>query len=651
MKRGKTFVANEELRLILGGLAITVILVLISQYNYLLFHILAESFSILVAFAMFVLVWNTWELTDNAYLQFLGLAFFFIGGLDLVHTLAYKGMNIFPSYDANLPTQLWIATRYLQSLTLLIAPFFLTHKLRNRYIPFGIYTGLSTILLGLIFTGIFPDCYIEGQGLTPFKIASEYAISAILVAAILRLFNHRETFAPDVFRRMVIALSLTIVSELAFTFYVSVYGISNLVGHIFKFFAFYFIYRAIVETGLRRPYDLLFRDLQQRNTQLEKEITERKQAEEALRTSEREKALILNATKEMIVYHNPNLEVQWANQASADSVGCSVEELSGLHCYEIWHQRDEPCEDCPVLKAFETGEDQESEITTPDGRIWLLRAYPVSEDGEVVGAVEFGQNITERKQAQEKIARYAANLERSNRDLEQFAHVISHDLREPARVIKSYLNLLERRYRGQLDEKADKFITYAVDGAERMQEMIQALLNLSRVNTEQDNLAPTDSEEVLSRTLMALEQAMMESGSEVTHEPLPTVMADSAQLGQVFQNIIANAIKFRREDGTPRVHISATRQAQAGEGAEKKTWVFAIEDNGIGIDPKQTDRIFQIFQRLHTREEYPGTGIGLALCKRIIEQHGGNIWVESEPGEGATFYFTLPASHHRTGKE
>lgn len=651
MKRGKTFVANEELRLILGGLAITVILVLISQYNYLLFHILAESFSILVAFAMFVLVWNTWELTDNAYLQFLGLAFFFIGGLDLVHTLAYKGMNIFPSYDANLPTQLWIATRYLQSLTLLIAPFFLTHKLRNRYIPFGIYTGLSTILLGLIFTGIFPDCYIEGQGLTPFKIASEYAISAILVAAILRLFNHRETFAPDVFRRMVIALSLTIVSELAFTFYVSVYGISNLVGHIFKFFAFYFIYRAIVETGLRRPYDLLFRDLQQRNTQLEKEITERKQAEEALRTSEREKALILNATKEMIVYHNLNLEVQWANQASADSVGCSVEELSGLHCYEIWHQRDEPCEDCPVLKAFETGEDQESEITTPDGRIWLLRAYPVSEDGEVVGAVEFGQNITERKQAQEKIARYAANLERSNRDLEQFAHVISHDLREPARVIKSYLNLLERRYRGQLDEKADKFITYAVDGAERMQEMIQALLNLSRVNTEQDNLAPTDSEEVLSRTLMALEQAMMESGSEVTHEPLPTVMADSAQLGQVFQNIIANAIKFRREDRTPRVHISATRQAQAGEGAEKKTWVFAIEDNGIGIDPKQTDRIFQIFQRLHTREEYPGTGIGLALCKRIIEQHGGNIWVESEPGEGATFYFTLPASHHRTGKE
>jgi hypothetical protein len=645
LKRGKTFFANEELRLILGGLAITVILVLISQYNYLLFHILAESFSIIVAFAMFVLVWNTWELTDNAYLQFLGLAFFFIGGLDMVHTLAYKGMDIFTAHDANLPTQLWIATRYLQSLTLLIAPFFLTHKLRNRYIPFGIYAGLSTVLLGLIFTGIFPDCYIEGQGLTPFKIASEYAISAILVAAILRLFNHREAFAPDVFRRMVIALSLTIVSELAFTFYVSVYGISNLVGHIFKFFAFYFIYRAIVETGLRRPYDLLFRDLQQRNTQLEKEITERKQAENALRTSEREKALILNATKEMIVYHNPNLEVQWANQASADSVGCSVEELVGLHCYDIWHQRDEPCEDCPVLKAFETGEDQETEITTPDGRIWLLRAYPVSEDGEVVGAVEVGQNITERKQAQEKIAHYAANLERSNRDLEQFAHVISHDLREPTRVIKSYLNLLERRYKGQLDEKADKFITYAVDGAERMQEMIQALLNLSRAKTEQNNLAPTDSEEVLSRTLMALEQAMLESGTEVTHGPLPTVMADSAQLGQVFQNIIANAIKFRREDVTPRVHISATRQAKAGSGEGKKTWVFAIEDNGIGIDPKHNDRIFQIFQRLHTREEYPGTGIGLALCKRIVEQHGGNIWVESEPGEGATFYFTLPASH------
>jgi PAS domain S-box-containing protein len=240
----------------------------------------------------------------------------------------------------------------------------------------------------------------------------------------------------------------------------------------------------------------------------------------------------------------------------------------------------------------------------------------------------------QRQQAEEEIEHYATELKRSNEELEQFAYVISHDLREPARMVKSYLELLDSRYQGQLDEKADMFIYHAVDGAKRMQEMINALLDLSRIGTRGEEPVPTDAEAVLKRTLNVLERAIEETEADVTHDPLPTVMADKAQLAQVFQNLVANAIKFRREDVPPRVHISAEQ-----EGDE---WLFSVEDNGIGIDPKQADRIFQIFQRLHTQEEYEGTGIGLALCKRIVERHGGRIWVESEVGQGSTFAFTLP---------
>jgi PAS domain S-box-containing protein len=248
---------------------------------------------------------------------------------------------------------------------------------------------------------------------------------------------------------------------------------------------------------------------------------------------------------------------------------------------------------------------------------------------------DFSWEIIERKRAEEKLEQYAADLERSNEELEQFAYVISHDLREPARMVKGYLELLEDRYQGKLDEKGDKFIHYAVDGAERMQEMVKALLDLSRVGTRGKDPAPTDAEAVLERTLRVLGQAIEEYEAEVTYDPLPTVIADEAQLARVFQNLIANAIKFRREDVPPRVHVAAQQKDDE--------WLLSVADNGIGIDPDQAERIFQIFQRLHTRDEYEGLGMGLALCKRIVERHGGRIWVESDPGEGSTFYFTLPA--------
>jgi len=259
---------------------------------------------------------------------------------------------------------------------------------------------------------------------------------------------------------------------------------------------------------------------------------------------------------------------------------------------------------------------------------------PIFERGELIGAVVSFRDVTERQQAEHALADKARELARSNTELEQFAYVASHDLQEPLRMVSSYTQLLARRYKGKLGSDADEFIGYAVDGATRMQRLIQDLLAYSRVGTKGRDFEPTDCEGLLDRVLGDLKVAIKESGAVVTHDPLPTVTADGTQLGQLLQNLIGNAIKFRNQE-PPLVHVSSKRDG--------KEWILSVRDNGIGIDHQYAERIFVIFQRLHKREEYQGTGIGLAVCKKIVERHGGRIWVESNSDKGATFYFTLPA--------
>jgi light-regulated signal transduction histidine kinase (bacteriophytochrome) len=260
---------------------------------------------------------------------------------------------------------------------------------------------------------------------------------------------------------------------------------------------------------------------------------------------------------------------------------------------------------------------------------------------EMAGSLQ--QRVAERERAEEelrklneeleeRVAERTLDLKRSNEDLEQFAYVASHDLQEPLRMITNYLQLLQERYHGKFDQNADDFIGFAREGAERMQVLINDLLQYSRVGTRPKEFRPAETDKVLKDSLSNLKVAIDESQATVTSDPLPTVVGDPVQLTQLFQNLIGNAIKFHGEQ-PPVIHVGAQKQ----DGA----WEFSVRDNGIGIASKDFERIFIIFQRLHARKKYPGTGIGLAVCKKIVERHGGRIWVQSELGKGTTFHFTV----------
>jgi PAS domain S-box-containing protein len=330
------------------------------------------------------------------------------------------------------------------------------------------------------------------------------------------------------------------------------------------------------------------------------------------------------------------------NAEFLENVGMTEADVVGRRCYELTHHRTEPCcppnDTCPLMETVKTGRHSTADhIHFPgdDRKIYVeVSTSPVFDgSGRVVQVVHVARDISDRKRAEEALAAQTQELARSNAELEQFAYVASHDLQEPLRMVSSYMQLLARRYRGKLDADADEFIDFAVDGAARMQRLIRDLLMYSRVGTKGKEPVPTDCGAVIGYALANLQEAIAEKGATVSHDELPTVMGDEVQLTQLFQNLIGNAIKFQGEE-PPRVHVGVLRE---GSG-----WLFSVRDNGIGISPEHFERIFKIFQRLHGREEYPGTGIGLSVCKKIVEWHGGRIWVKSAPGEGTTFLFTIP---------
>ncbi len=367
------------------------------------------------------------------------------------------------------------------------------------------------------------------------------------------------------------------------------------------------------------------------------DITEQKRFEHKLKESENRYRRLVEYSPYSIMVHREG-KFEFLNPAGIELFGAKImEELVGKPILQFVHpdfleivkerlkQLQQGVEVAPLI---------EEKFLRLDGTAVdvEVKAIPFIYEGKQATLV-VAADITKRKSSEEKLSLLLEELKRSNAELEQFAYVASHDLQEPLRMVASYVQLLERRYKGKLDPDADDFIGFAVDGAKRMQNMITDLLQYSRITTRGKPFEPTDCKAVLDSSLANLKAAIDESNAVVTCDPMPDIIADASQIDRVFQNLIGNAIKFR-SDAKPCIHI----------GVEKKKheWVFSVKDNGIGFDIKQADRLFKMFQRLQSGDKYPGTGMGLVICKKIVERHGGRIWAESIQGAGSTFHFTIP---------
>ncbi len=364
-----------------------------------------------------------------------------------------------------------------------------------------------------------------------------------------------------------------------------------------------------------------------RRAGIAQDISDRKQAEQKIRFQSR----LLNAVEQAVIATDLEGNIIYWNHYAEVLYGWSAAEVMGRLVVDVVPAASTKEQAAKLMSRLQVGESWSGEflVQRRDGTTFPAMVFdsPIyNEQGSLIGIVGVSVDITERKRAEEE-------LQRSNAELQQFAYVASHDLQEPLRMVSSYTQLLAECYQGQLDAQADKFIAFATEGATRMQQLLEDLLDYSRVSRRPQPFEPINCTTILKDVLTDLAVTMQESSAVVTADSLPTVLGDRTQLRQLLQNLISNAIKFRREE-PPLVHISAEPQ--------EDFWLFTVRDNGIGIDPQFAERIFVLFQRLHSRQEYPGTGIGLAICKKIVERHAGRIWVESHLGEGSTFYFTLP---------
>jgi hypothetical protein len=652
-----------------------------SLYSYLLFHTLIELFSIVVGFAIFILAWNTRQVQENHYLLFLGIALLFTGALEALHTLAYKGFGVFPNHDANLPTQLWIAFRYLTALSFLGAPLFITRKL-NIPLMLAAYALVTSLLIAAIFLGMFPDCFIEGRGLTPFKIFSEYVIILLFLTGLGLLLRSRSSFDRGVLRLMTAAILASVFSELSFTQYASVFGLANMAGHFFLLASMAGLYQAIVVTGMVEPARLLFRNLTLN--------------EEAAKASEAKYRSLFENMIDGFAFHKIVVDddgrpVDYVflevNNAFEKLTGLKRDDLIGKRVTQVLPGVEKDPDDWigTYGKVALIGREIKFERHSAALNAWYAVAAYSPTKGHFATVFE---DITERKQMEEALRRAhsdleikvrertsdlaraneemeteiaermradakvrmlnreleqrvterTAQLEAANRELEAFSYSVSHDLRAPLRVIDGFSKAIEEEQASALDDTGRDYFKRVRAAAGRMGQLIDALLDLSKQTRGELNRVPVDLSSLAKRAAEELSKNHPKRNVDVVLAEGVTMQGDPVMLRAVIENLLGNAWKFTARRERARIEFGVLKSEIHNPKFEM---VCFVRDNGAGFDMAYADKLFIAFQRLHGAEDFPGIGIGLATVRRIINRHGGRIWAESEPDKGATFYFTL----------
>jgi signal transduction histidine kinase len=658
-------------------IVIIVGLYLTSLYDYLLFHSLVEIFSVLIAFGIFAIAWNCRRFMDNTFFLFLGIAYLFIGGLDLIHALAYKGMGVFRGLQTNLPTQLWISARYMESVSLLIASTFIVRNIKKRFIFIAYILAVSLILASIFYWHIFPDCFVEGLGLTRFKKVSEYLISSILIGSIILMFKHKTAFDENIFRLLIASIVVTIGSELAFTFYISAYGFSNLAGHFLKAISFYLIYKAIIESSLVRPYSLIFRTLKQREEELshfnfelekrveqrtvalQKEINDRKRVQRELLRSKAMLQSVFDGISEPLLLLDKNLTLKILNKSAIEYYGNKGRDALEKPCYFAFLKRSNPCEECIIASAVLEGRygDFERKGFMKPERLERVIIYPVRKKSGSNGSFIIRiSDITESKMLERRLIQ--------NEKMASLGVLISgiaHEINNPNNyisvnipILRDYLNVvipIVDEYAQKHPDMEIMHMTYSEfredifellnnvqHGSRQIKSIVRDLKGFSKLDThkkvEKIDLKPL-IEKVISFCRAKIERNVKTFKIQIP-ENLPEVRIESQLLEQILINLLINAAQAfdQPADENSMVNLSASMD----DGNENRL-IIEVSDNGKGMDEGTMEKIFDPF--FTTRSLDGGTGLGMYIVHNLIEKLDGKIEVESRLGQGTHFKVIL----------
>jgi PAS domain S-box-containing protein len=648
-------------RFVLGAMLLATLFPL-SKHNYLLFHTIVEMLSVAVAVTIFSVGWNARGFARNNALLVIACTFLVVAGIDLLHTLAYRGMGVFPAWGPNPPTQFWIAARYFQSAGLLVAALFLGRDLSLPAFPVLAGTlGAGAVLAASIFLGAFPDCFLVGKGLTPYKVGSEFFISGLLTAAGIIFWRRRKQFASNIVPLLVGSLALTVCSEMSFTLYAGVYGFFNYLGHIFKFLSLILIYQALIKGSLRHPYQNLFADLVQAKVQAEEASRAKSEylAKMSHALEERGRLLeqfdaVMNNVIEGIVISDFDGNIQTMNQAALKMHDFESLEQGRKHLnrfqkdFELFELDGGmlPIGQWPLSRILrgERFTDFEACLLnrkTGKRRIASYNGTLVRDkSGEAILAVVTIRDITNRKRSEEEIKmlnaelkKRAVELEGANRELEAFNYTVAHDLRKPLTVISGYSQVVRDMSAGTVNAKWTAYLQKIHDGTQRMSQLIDALLNFSRLARVEPQRERIDLSAVAQAAARELKLSDPERRVAFGISERVFVDGDANLLRVVLDNLLGNAWKYTgvREEAV--IEFGTTE-------VEGKTACF-VRDNGLGFTMEEAGKLFLPFERLRGTRDFKGFGIGLATVERIVRRHGGRAWAEGEPGKGATFYFTL----------
>ncbi|MFX1365676.1 MAG: MASE3 domain-containing protein [Promethearchaeota archaeon] len=604
-------------------------------YSFLLFHTIAELFSIAIAFGVFAIGWNTRKNIENSLFLILGVSLAFIGLLDLVHTLAYKGLDIFRGYDANLPTQLWIAARYLQAGSFFIAVMLFNKKINpNQLVIF--YTIVVCVLLLLIFSEIFPVCYIEGHGLTPFKIVSEYVIIAILLGVIIKLYRLRKEFDPLMFYLIVFSNISTIIAELAFTFYIGVTDVSNLIGHIFKILSFYLIYLAIIQKGLEDPLNTLFSKLKHSEEILATKAEDLESAYSLIKESEEKFRLTFENASDALIWADANTgTILNCNHAAEILLERNKEEIIGMDQTYL-----HPTEKREIYKKMfrdrvESEElySNEAEVITKSGKIIpvTISASNIVISGELIIQGIF-HDIRERKKAEQK--------------LKNLVSTVSHELRTPLTVLNMSMDLYKQQKNSMTPELQNKIIETWDRNITLLKDLSENILNISRIDEKKIELELNKFKllNIIMDIVVFLTPFCKQKKVRINIDIDKNIelKGDIKRIDQVFRIILDNAIKYSYENTTIEINAIDKYRRNFDSANKSEGILIQFKNYGIGISKEDLPHIFERFYRASNAGEISGTGLGLSIAKSIVQLHQGEIYIESELGKSTTFSIFFP---------